>query len=159
MEKYLVTKEEIETFQGEKKTHYLNPKAVRENKSLGELTGLTGLGVHIIAIEPGYETTEYHVHHFEDECVYILEGEATALVGDERLAVKAGDFLGYRAGGQAHTIMNSGANTLRCLVVGERLQHDVCDYPNLKKRLYRNPALSMDLVDSDKIIDPRLPPK
>ena len=34
-----------------------------------------------------------HVHHNEDETFYILEGELTFLVGDERFDVAAGDFL------------------------------------------------------------------
>jgi len=63
-------------------------------------------------MEPGYESTELHRHHHEDECVYILDGEAEATVGD---------FLGYRAGGEPHKIKNVGNSVLRCIVVGERL--------------------------------------
>ena len=37
--------------------------------------------------------TPLHVHHNEDETFYILEGEVTFLVGDERIDVAAGDFL------------------------------------------------------------------
>jgi len=37
--------------------------------------------------------TPVHVHHDEDETFYILEGEVTFLVGDERIDVAAGDFL------------------------------------------------------------------
>jgi quercetin dioxygenase-like cupin family protein len=34
-----------------------------------------------------------HVHHNEDETFYVLEGEVTFLVGDERIDAAAGDFL------------------------------------------------------------------
>ena len=34
-----------------------------------------------------------HVHHNEDETFYILEGELTALVGDELIELSAGDYL------------------------------------------------------------------
>src|SRR5580765_3229102 len=34
-----------------------------------------------------------HLHHNEDETFYILEGEVTILVGDERIDLNAGDFL------------------------------------------------------------------
>jgi quercetin dioxygenase-like cupin family protein len=37
--------------------------------------------------------TPLHVHHNEDETFYVLEGELTFLVGDERIDVGAGDFL------------------------------------------------------------------
>ncbi len=56
-EKYLVSAEEIAALPGLAKTHFLNPNAQRVNKSLGDLTGLTGIGFHIIEVQPGRETT------------------------------------------------------------------------------------------------------
>jgi uncharacterized cupin superfamily protein len=150
----LVTREEIAAMEGLRKTHFLNPDAQRINKSLGDLTGLTGLGFHIIEVAPGHLTTEHHVHHFEDECVYVLDGEATAYVGDAEVPVKAGDFLGYRKGGAAHSIRNTGAHPLRCIVAGERNPHDVGDYPNLGKRLFRNAGQKSNLVDVSAIEEP-----
>lgn len=153
-ETYLVTKEDIEAMDGLKKAHFLNPNAVRINKSLGDLTGLTGLGFHIIDVEPGRETTEHHRHHHEDECVYILAGTAAATLGDETYPVKPGDFIGYRKGGLAHSIKNTGNETLRCIVAGERLVHDVGDYPRLNKRIFRHAGLKPNLVDLDHIEEP-----
>ena len=43
-----------------------------------------------------------HVHHNEDETFYILEGEVTALVGDERIDLVAGDYL-FAPRGIAHS--------------------------------------------------------
>ncbi|WP_440054103.1 cupin domain-containing protein [Pseudoalteromonas sp. T1lg65] len=154
MDKYLVTKEEIEAYKGINKTHYLNTNARRTNKSLGDLTGITGFGVHLIEIEPGFESTELHKHYHEDECVFILEGQALATIGTETFPVRAGDFIGYRAGGKAHKLTNNSNTTLKCLVVGQRLEHDVADYPALNKRLYRNQGLSWDLVDLNDVGNP-----
>lgn len=154
MDKYLVTQEEIEEFEGLKKTHFLNEKAQRVNKSLGDLTGITGFGFHIIEVQPGFETTEMHLHYFEDECVYVLEGEAEATIGDETFPIKAGDFLGYRAGGLAHSINNTGSEVLKCIVVGQRLDHDVGDYPKLQKRLFRQKGMPWNLVDLEHISEP-----
>ncbi len=151
MDRYLITKEEIEAFEGLDKTHFLNPNARRVNKSLGDLTGLTGIGFHIIEVQPGHESTEFHKHYHEDECVYILEGTAEAVIGDQTFAVKAGDFIGYRAGGEAHTLKNTGTAVLRCIVAGQRLDHDVGDYPRAGKRVYRNKDMPWNLVDMDRI--------
>ena len=153
-QKYLITREEIEAMEGLSKTHFLNPNAKRINKSLGDVTGLTGFGFHIIEVQPGDETTEHHVHHHEDECVYVLAGHGTACIGDDETEIKTGDFLGYRKGGLAHSIKNTGDAVLRCIVVGERLAHDVGDYPRLKKRIYRNAGMTWDLVDHDAIVKP-----
>lgn len=154
MDKYIVTKEEIEAFAGVQKTHFLNGNARRLNKSLGDLTGLSGLGFHIIEIQPGHESTELHRHYHEDECVFILEGTAEATIGDKKYPVKVGDFIGYRAGGEPHALRNNGNALLKCIVVGQRLDHDVADYPNLKKRIYRNEGLKWNLVDMDNIVEP-----
>ncbi|MFT5114529.1 MAG: putative cupin superfamily protein [Parasphingorhabdus sp.] len=154
MNKNIITKEQINSAQGLEKTHFLNANARRTNKSLGDMVGLSGFGFHIIEIQSGNDSTEFHKHYFEDECVYILDGSADAFIGDEVCQVKAGDFLGYPAGGLAHSLTNSGDSVLRCIVVGERLNHDVADYPKLNKRIFRNRGLSWNLVDLDKIVQP-----
>lgn len=154
MDRYIVKKSEIEEMEGLSKTHYLNDNAVRVNKSLGDLTGLKGFGFHIIEVPPNRESTEFHSHKFEDECVYVLSGSATAQIGFEEFEISEGDFIGYRANGLAHTILNTGNEVLRCIVVGERLAHDVADYPKLNKRLYRNKGEIWDLVDINNVQHP-----
>lgn len=154
MDTYLIKKQEIDEMTGLDKVHFLNDKAQRNNKSLGDLAGLTGFGFHLIEVPVGAYTTEFHVHHNEDECVYVLEGSGEAIIGDDVFAIAAGDFIGYRAGGLAHTIKNSGQQVLKCLVVGTRLEHDVADYPNLDKRLYRNEGQPWELVSHEHIERP-----
>ena len=151
---YLVKAANIAAMDGLSKTHFLNTNAQRINKSLGDLTGLTGFGFHIIEVEPGFETTEHHVHHHEDECVYVLSGSATAYIGETEHNIGAGDFIGYRKGGLAHSIKNTGSDVLRCIVVGQRLPHDVGDYTRLGKRIYRNDGLPWNLVDQSDIATP-----
>lgn len=152
-ETYLVTRDEIAGMKGVNKTHFLNDNAKRVNKSLGDAVGLTGFGFHIIEVQPGHETTEHHCHHHEDECVFVLSGTATALIGDDAHSIGAGDFIGYRKGGLPHSIKNTGPDVLRCIVVGERLAHDVGDYTRLGKRIYRNAGMAWNLVDHKQITD------
>lgn len=154
MEKYILTREEIESIDGVEKVHFLNDNARRRNKSLGDLAGLQGLGFHIIEVPPGRESTELHVHYHEDECVYILEGEARATIGEKTYTVRAGDFIGFRAGGEPHKLENTSDVLLKCIVAGQRLDHDVADYPQKNKRIFRNKGLSWNLVDIDEIEEP-----
>ncbi|MFP6781508.1 MAG: cupin, partial [Gammaproteobacteria bacterium] len=65
------------------------------------------------------------------------------------------DFVGYRAGGLPHKLTNSGTSVLKCIVVGQRLDHDVADYPDLNKRLYRNPEMPRNLVDIGDVSEPQ----
>ncbi len=154
-ETYLLTAEDIAAMTGLAKTHFLNKNAKRTNKSLGDATGLTGLGIHLIEVEPGCDTTEYHVHHFEDEAVYVLSGTATAEIAEEEHQIKSGDFIGYRKGGAAHNIRNTGKETFRCLVIGQRLAQDVADYPRLAKRIYLNAGMPWDLVEHNALTHPQ----
>jgi uncharacterized cupin superfamily protein len=154
MNRYLITAREIAALEGTLKVHFQNPNAQRVNKSLGDAAGLTGLGFHLIEVASGHATTEHHVHHDEDECVYVLSGTATAVIGDESFAIGPGDFIGYRKGGLPHAIVNTGAETLRCIVAGERAAHDVCDYPRRHKRMFRNAGRPWNLVDLSAIEEP-----
>ena len=151
---YIIKRNEIESMPGLAKTHYLNQNARRINKSLGDLVGLKNLGFHIIEVFPGHESTEYHSHQNEDECVYILSGKATVTIDEIEREVSAGDFIGYPAGGLPHTMKNTGLEVLRCIVVGQRLAQDVGDYPRLNKRVYRY-GQSNDLVDLKNITNPQ----
>ncbi|MBN3787624.1 cupin domain-containing protein [Burkholderia sp. Ac-20353] len=135
----------------ERSVHSLNADAVRLKKPLGDLTGLTQLGVVQVTLMPGHGTAEYHMHHYEEECVYVLSGYGTATIGERDHAVGPGDFLGFRRGGDAHTLVNTGDVPLVLFVAGQRLEHDVCDYPRIGKRLFvagKREAL-IDLPDGE----------
>jgi uncharacterized cupin superfamily protein len=151
----LLRASEIAAMEGVAKAHFLNPEARRVNRSLGDATGLTGIGIHLIEVEPGGWTTEHHIHHHEDEAIYVLSGTAEARHGDDVVAVGPGDFLGYAAGGPAHSLRATGDAPLRCLVMGQRLAHDVCDYPDRGKRLFRNAGLPWQVADLDGLSDPK----
>ncbi len=92
--KLLLKASDIDNMAGERKTHYLNPNAVRINKSLGDAVGLKHMGVHLIYVEPGRDTTEYHQHHYEEECVYVLSGQGVAVIDGERYPIAQGRFPG-----------------------------------------------------------------
>ena len=151
---------DISAMPGDKRVHFLNPNAVRLNKSLGDAVGLQHIGVHIISMQPGRDSTETHKHYYEEECIYVLSGTGTAIIDGERFALGPGDFLGLPAGRAAHNIVNDGGEELVCLVMGQRLEQDVADYPDKGKRLYRNSG-RWDLADTAEISEPQrihLPP-
>ena len=126
----------IAAMEGKSKTHLLNPNAVRSAKFIGDATGLTGLGIHIMTVLPGHETTEYHRHLYEEQCFYILSGSGTAIIDEKSYAIETGDFLGFPRRGVAHTVVNTGAEPLVFLAMRQMLEQDVCEYPRHGKRLY-----------------------
>ena len=144
---YFMPSEKISELPNKLRTHVLNEKAQRRERSLAKATGMEELDFAIVEIYPGDESTEHHKHYHEEECLYVLEGTGTALVGRESYAVKAGDFVGFRKGGLAHSLRNTGDTTLRCIAVRQRKNHDVSDYPRVGKRLFRNKDLTWNMVD------------
>ena len=117
--------------------HSLNAGAVRHFRALGDVAGLKNLGVHMVRLEAGRESTEFHRHLVEEECIFVLSGSGVAEIGDQAVEVAPGDFMGFAAKGEAHSLNNTGDEDLVYLVFGQRCEFDVCDYPRVGKRLYR----------------------
>ncbi|MBI2748850.1 MAG: cupin domain-containing protein [Burkholderiales bacterium] len=136
--------------EGQAKTHLLNPNAVRVAKSLGDAAGLTQLGLHLMTVMPGHESTEYHRHLFEEQCFYILSGRSEVVIDEQRHPIEPGDFLGFPRRGAAHTMVNTGDEPLVFLTARTLLEQDVCDYPRQHKRLYMTGAEEA-LVDFKEI--------
>jgi quercetin dioxygenase-like cupin family protein len=61
-----------------------------EIKATAEDTG--GLLTIVEVTEPPGTEAPLHVHHREDEGFWILEGDVTLYVGDEKIEASAGDF-------------------------------------------------------------------
>jgi quercetin dioxygenase-like cupin family protein len=47
----------------------------------------------VVSDDPRGSGPPLHLHHNEDETFYVLEGEVTILVGEERIDLSAGDYL------------------------------------------------------------------
>jgi uncharacterized cupin superfamily protein len=117
--------------------HMFNANGIRMTRSLSDACGLKQLGVHLVRVEPGRESTEYHAHSHDEEWLYILSGRAIAELGGRRTEVQAGDFMGFTAGSEPHTMRNESAEDLVYLVGGTRHAYDVVDYPRRGIRSYK----------------------
>jgi len=110
------------------------------------------LGFHLIEVPIGLATCAFHRHLCEEECIYTLEGTGTARIGATVLQVEAGDFIAYPAGGQAHDLRNTRSSILKCIIVGQRLDFDIVDYPEQARQLYRANGEKGDLLDMAIIV-------
>jgi uncharacterized cupin superfamily protein len=130
--------------------HAFNPNGLRHTKSLGDACGLKEIGVHLVRLERGRESTEYHAHHHDEEWIYILAGRGMAEIGGRKIEVKAGDFMGFVAASEPHTMSNPFEEDLVYLVGGTRHAYDVVDYPRKGIRSYKYDG-KRDNVDSRKL--------
>lgn len=109
--------------------HPVDPRARRERiRNLSAPTGLLRQAVRWSRVRAGDRSTAYHTHTTTDEWVYILEGRASARVGDASFAVEAGDFLGHPAGSAPHGM--EAIADLTYLMGGMIDSNDVVLYPD-----------------------------
>jgi uncharacterized cupin superfamily protein len=133
----LLTAEDIKGMTESVNVHQFNKKAIRHTRSLGDCLGLSTIGVHLVRLEPGNESTQFHFHHCDEEFIYILEGSGVAEIGDEEYRVSAGDFMGFCQASLPHSMHNPNSEDLVYLMGGSRSKVDICDYPRINRRMYR----------------------
>src|SRR5690606_23413555 len=133
----LLSAETIAAMSERRMQHLFNANGVRMTRSLSDACGMKQLGVHLVRVEPGRESTEYHTHSHDEEWIYILAGRASAEIGGRTVEVKAGDFMGFVAGSEPHAMRNDSDEDLVYLVGGTRQVYDVVDYPRRGIRSYK----------------------
>ena len=75
-----------------------------------------------------------HLHHFSEELFVILEGECTMRSDRGSWTVRAGSYIACPPGPSgAHKFTNENSADCVLLALGERLDHDVCEYPDSDK--------------------------
>ncbi len=117
--------------------HPYNPRSEVHGWLLSRAAGLRRLAVNLAWIPPGKESAIFHVHHREEEWMYVLAGTGVAEVNEAEHAIGPGDFLGFPPG-TAHHLRNEGTEDLLVLEGGEILPDvDVADFPRLARRLVR----------------------
>ena len=96
------------------------------------------VGVAIEELGPGMRSAPAHYHMLEEEHVFILDGNLTARIGDDRYPMKAGDYVCFPAGQKAgHCLENNGTATCRYVIIGERNPNEIVVYPDSNKVLIR----------------------
>ncbi|KAI0089602.1 hypothetical protein BDY19DRAFT_943211 [Irpex rosettiformis] len=133
-------------------THNVDFSAVRHNIPLGDLTGLTKLGVHLVRLTPHSTSAANHWHTQDDEWIYVVDaGEKGATLvrvitpevageGQTQNEVKKetiykGDFIAFPASRAVGHHIATGDEEVVFLVCGTRVSVDVCTYPLDGKKL------------------------
>ncbi len=135
--------------------HQYNENAVRQTKSLTDLLGFEDMGVHLVRVESGRDSTTFHTHLYDEEFLYVLSGQGIARIGEEEHKVGPGDFMGFTKKSLPHSLHNPFEADLVYLMGGTRAEVDVCDYPDLKRRQYRLSG-KREYVDHENLHDVRL---
>lgn len=100
------------------------PREVR-GQALCDVGGPAKVGVGYLELPPGSHTEPAHWHSQEEEHLYVLAGEATLRLGDERFELRAGSYVCFPAGqAEPHCLYNTGRAPFAYLMIGERIAAD-----------------------------------
>lgn len=115
--------------------HPLNPNSEALFFRLSRPAGLTRAHVNLLRVPPGKEAFILHRHTVQEEWSYIVDGEGTAQIGEDKIKVAAGDFIAFPLNGKAHTIVNTGARDLVYLTGGEDSPQEIGHFPSVGKMI------------------------
>lgn len=138
--RHLLAAAQIAAMPERRHQHQFNDNAVRMTRTLGVATGLERIGVHLIRLAPGRDSTQHHYHDADEEFVYVVSGRGLAHIGDERWEVGAGDFMGFPAPSPPHSLSNPFEEDLVYLVGGERNAVDTVHYPRIQRSMLKAPG-------------------
>jgi uncharacterized cupin superfamily protein len=108
-----------------------------ETASFSDTAGIKQYGAYLQTLQPGARSSTRHWHEQEDEFLFVVQGEVTVVENDGPHVLGPGDAACWPAGEpNAHHVLNESSEPCAYLIVGTRLSHDVCHYPDVGKTLY-----------------------
>lgn len=118
-------------------SHPWNTQSEITGTHLSGLAGLVRTGVSLVRIAPGKESFAYHMHHREEEWIYVVAGEGLAIINDEEYELGPGDFVAFPTPSVPHQMTNPSKDDLVYLMGGENRNYEIADFPTLDKRMIR----------------------
>lgn len=101
----------------------------RVKRPLGDLFGLTNIGINLTTLPPGSVSALHHRHRRQDEFIFVLSGRVVLVTDTGETLLEAGHCAGFAAGGTAHHLHNRSAQAAQILEVGDRSAGDEVEYP------------------------------
>jgi uncharacterized cupin superfamily protein len=99
-------------------------------------------------IPPGAAVCPHHAHVVQWELFVIRRGTGTVRVGDERREVRPGDCF-LHPPGEAHQLINTGAEELEVFIFADNPQLDAFWYPDSQKWGLRTPNVFFKMTPVD----------
>ncbi len=103
-------------------------------KRLGFAAGGEMLGCSLYEVPPGKTAFPYHLHHANEEAIYILSGRGRLRLDEAEHTVGEGDYIALRVGrAGAHQLINDADAPLRYLCMSTMIEPEVAEYPDSGK--------------------------
>ncbi|MEQ9073413.1 MAG: cupin domain-containing protein [Sandaracinaceae bacterium] len=103
-------------------------------RQLGAPAGSVQLGCSHVTLPPGARSWPRHWHEVNEEAIYVLSGEGVLLLGEARVAVKAGDYAALPVGeAHAHQMRNESDVPLEYLCFSTMIPFEIAGYADSGK--------------------------
>lgn len=111
----------------------------RIKRFMTDALGLTQFGINMTTIEPGAQSSHRHWHVKEDECVYMLSGEAWLVTETGDTLLTAGMAAGFPAGeANAHHLVNRSQAPATYLEIGTRSPDETVTYADVDLKMVKS---------------------
>jgi uncharacterized cupin superfamily protein len=92
------------------------------------------VGVSLFRLHPGKCSFPFHEHMANDEAILVTRGTGTLRYGDERIALREGDYVHLpAASGNAHHVINTSDEDLEYYCFSSIVLPEVVRYPESNK--------------------------
>jgi uncharacterized cupin superfamily protein len=109
---------------------------------VGALAGAERLGATLYEIDPGQNSSPFHLHHANEEMIIVLSGRPTLRTLEGSRVLEQGDIVACPVGrAGAHQLQNRTNTPVRALVIS------TMNYPE-----------TVEMLDSDKVLVISHPP-
>ena len=110
-----------------------------KEKVLSRLAGGASVGVNLIVVPPGKQSSPFHYHTREEEHFYVVSGQCVLRSGGQRYEVSPGYYVCFPAGtGVGHAFENPFKKDCHILAIGSHHPDDVAVYPDSGKMRVRS---------------------
>lgn len=108
-----------------------------DTASFSDTAGIKQYGAYLQTLAPGARSSTRHWHEQEDEFLFVVAGTVTVTENDGDHVLGPGDAACWPANvPNAHSVRNDSDRPCAYLIVGTRLTHDICHYPDVGRTLY-----------------------
>jgi len=84
-------------------------------------------------LAPGKKSFPLHLHHVNQEGLFVISGRAQVRTPEGLTAIGPGDFVSFPPGGPAHQLINDGTEPLVYLGISSVHPADVVEFPDSDK--------------------------
>jgi uncharacterized cupin superfamily protein len=106
---------------------------------LGRQAGTEKLGASLFELPPGCSSFPLHVHHANEELIFVVAGRPTLRTLDSERILEPGEVVACPIGRRgAHRLDNRSDESARVLIVSTMLAPELNEYPDSGKLSARN---------------------